>query len=80
MPAIPKTKPIRLSRHKFKQLQWEVLERDDFTCQKCECHTMAPPHHIIFLSQGGSDTLENMITLCGPLENDCHRKVHRPGG
>jgi len=68
--------PIRLSRHKYKQLQIAVLERDGFTCQYCGRHTEASPHHRRYRSQGGDDSLENLITLCGPLENDCHRKLH----
>lgn len=30
------------------------------------------PHHIIFRSQGGEDTLENLITLCAHH----HRRIH----
>ena len=69
---IPKNKPIRLSRYKLKKLQIEVLKRDNFTCQECEEYTEAPPHHIKFLSQGGDDTAENLITLCVR----CHAKKH----
>lgn len=74
---IPKNKPIRLSKYKLKKLQQKVLIRDNFTCQKCGVFTQAPPHHKKKLSQGGSDTMENLETLCGPLENDCHGKEHR---
>ena len=73
----PKNKPIRLKGEKYKELQYAVLKRDDFICQECGCCTFAPPHHIKFRSAGGDDSMENMITLCGPLENDCHRKAHR---
>ena len=67
-------KPIRLSRYKFKKLQLEVLERDNFTCQNPECgvYTENAPHHVIFLSQGGEDTAENLITLC----ISCHAAKH----
>ena len=67
-----KEKPIRLSRYMLKKLQKEVLIRDNFRCQACNRYTQAPPHHIIFLSQGGSDTAENLETLC--LE--CHALKH----
>ena len=63
---------IRLSKHKYKQLQLAVLERDNFACQHCHRYTEAPPHHIIYRSQGGDDSMENLITLC----MYCHRKVH----
>ena len=68
--------PIRLSRNKYKQLQTDVLNRDGFKCQICGCFTQDAPHHIIYRSQGGDDSLENMTTLCGLMENDCHRKLH----
>lgn len=70
--SYPKHKPIRLSRYKLKKLQKEVLIRDDFTCQHCGCFTEGPPHHKIKLSQGGSDTAENLEAIC--LE--CHAKEH----
>jgi|APSaa5957512576_1039674.scaffolds.fasta_scaffold86924_2 5-methylcytosine-specific restriction endonuclease McrA len=71
-----KPEKVKLSKAQFKKLQHEVLERDSFTCQKCGVRTNNSPHHIIYKSQSGKDTLENMITLCGPLENNCHRKLH----
>jgi len=43
---------------------------------KCEypgCHKIRQdPHHIIFKSQGGDDTPENLINLC----RNCHDKAH----
>ena len=69
-----KEKQIRLSRYMLKKLQKEVLIRDNFICQApgCGVYSESPPHHIIFLSQGGSDTAENLITLCPK----CHAKKH----
>ena len=29
-------------------------------------------HHIVWLSQGGDDTIENTVALCP----NCHRKMH----
>ena len=69
----PKTKQITLTGKTYKKLQHAVLERDNFRCQECGRYTLAPPHHIVFRSQGGSDILENMETLC----NKCHEKKHR---
>jgi RRXRR protein/HNH endonuclease len=52
-----------------------VLARDNYTCQHCkgklkdaklECH------HIIFRSNGGPDTPENLIVLC----KTCHEDLH----
>ena len=69
----PKTKQIRLKGKKYKKLQYAVLRRDDFTCQKCGCYTVSAPHHIKKTSQGGSDIMENMIAIC----LKCHEKEHR---
>ena len=29
-------------------------------------------HHVVWLAQGGSDTVENTVALC----SNCHRKMH----
>jgi len=59
-------KPIRLKGEKLMNLYREVYKRDNGLCVKCgtfvEPGTI--PHHIIFRSQGGSDTLDNLQTLC----------------
>lgn len=50
-----------------------ALVRDKYTCQCCgkrNCRVEA--HHIVFRSNGGSDSLDNLITLC----EDCHKAVH----
>lgn len=72
----PKHKPTRLKGAAYRKLQLAVWERDGFTCQHCGQFTQNSPHHIVYRSQGGSDTLDNLIILCGPNEIDCHRKVH----
>ena len=69
----PKPTTIRKGGRAYRQLQVLVLRRDNFTCQKCGRHTLAPPHHIIKRSQGGSDTMDNLVTLC----MDCHEREHR---
>jgi 5-methylcytosine-specific restriction endonuclease McrA len=68
----PKSKTTRLTGTKKKALQVEVLERDYYHCRRCGVSTIAPPHHIILLSQGGSDVKENMICTC----TDCHSGLH----
>lgn len=73
--TLQKEKPIRLKGKKLLELKQRVLERDNYTCQDPECpggFPLDPPHHIIFKSQGGSDTEENLITYC----IFCHRKAH----
>ena len=57
----------------YKNNHEAVLNRDNYTCQYCKTKkgTMHV-HHIIYRSNSGSDTMENLITLC----ESCHRKLH----
>ena len=54
-----------------------VFERDNYTCYECdrqepvEQHSLQV-HHVILKSQGGKDTMDNLITLCW----QCHRLEH----
>lgn len=57
----------------FANAREHALVRDKYTCQCCgkkNCRVEA--HHIVFRSNGGSNGLENYITLC----EDCHKAVH----
>lgn len=50
------------------------LNRDNYTCQCCKTKKgTLHAHHIVYRSQGGADTLDNLITLC----EECHKKLHR---
>jgi hypothetical protein len=58
-----------------------IALRDGYACRLCRrpCRFDAPqisrradPHHIVFRSAGGEDTLENMLQLC----RWCHDDVH----
>ena len=50
-----------------------ALVRDKYTCQCCgKKNCRLEVHHIVFRRNGGSDSLENLITLC----EDCHKAVH----
>lgn len=73
----PKNKPIRLKGKARQELFEKVWERDERTCQGKSCpgtyQLDSAPHHIIFRSHGGPDTMENLITLC----LHCHAKEHR---
>src|ERR1035437_5700560 len=51
-----------------------VLDRDGYQCKKCKAKNVKfNVHHIIFRSEGGTDSPENLITLC----ESCHGKVHQ---
>lgn len=41
-----------------------VFERDGWKCRKCGNRQTLDPHHIIYRSHGGTDTMGNLITLC----------------
>lgn len=63
------------SNYGFENTKAKVLNRDDYTCQCChgkhkDSHLEV--HHIVFRSQGGSDEIENLITLC----HTCHKALH----
>lgn len=51
-----------------------VYVRDNFRCRKCgEMETAKlTVHHVIFRSQGGDHSPENLVTLCW----SCHKLVH----
>lgn len=57
----------------YKNNHEAVLNRDNYTCQHCKTKkgTMQV-HHIIYRSNGGSDKMNNLITLC----EDCHKRLH----
>jgi 5-methylcytosine-specific restriction endonuclease McrA len=55
-------------------LRIATLMRDGYQCQHCSRkNTRLEAHHIIYTSQGGKDTLDNLIALC----SSCHKKVHK---
>ena len=50
-----------------------ALVRDNHTCQCCgKNNCRVEVHHIVFRRNGGSDSLDNLVTLC----EDCHRAIH----
>lgn len=61
-----------------------VFSRDEYTCQVCKRKRdengkglKLHAHHIIYRSIGGSDRVDNLLTVC----TDCHNyKNHQPGG
>lgn len=57
----------------FANSREHALSRDKYTCQCCGAKkTRLEVHHIIYRSNGGTDDLDNLITLC----EKCHKKVH----
>lgn len=61
------------------KLRKKVYKRDNYTCQRCGYHSDTKgrsvplqAHHIIHRSDGGKDTMDNLITLC----RSCHGVQH----
>jgi RNA-directed DNA polymerase len=66
--------PISYPARDEDQQRLLALRRDNYTCQRCQ--TIIAPfqvHHIIARHLGGSNTLDNYITLC----RACHQELHR---
>ena len=59
------------------ELREYILERDNYTCQKCKIQigdaSFFHIHHKIPMYQGGKHTEENIITLC----KSCHLIEHK---
>ena len=58
--------------------RYYIFARDNYTCQCCgKKGGILRTHHIVFISQGGTDRVDNLITVC----EDCHTsKNHNVGG
>ena len=57
----------------FYNIKAYVLNRDQYQCQKCKTKSgKLHVHHIVFRSNGGTDSPDNLITLC----ESCHSKLH----
>lgn len=55
----------------WKQISKSIKERDGFTCQVCGNDDWLEVHHIIPRIMGGTDTDDNLITLC----KKCHELI-----
>lgn len=53
-------------------LRDEVLAADGKKCRRCGSRDSLHVHHVLYLSQGGKNLRENLLTLC----NGCHGVVH----
>jgi len=56
-----------------------VLGRDEHACARCGMSVTDRPrsiHHRVRRSQGGGNSPENLITLCGSGVTGCHGWVH----
>jgi 5-methylcytosine-specific restriction endonuclease McrA len=68
----PKTIPLRLDSLSYESLRQQILRRDGWRCQLCGTMSNLEVHHREFRSHSGTDSEENLITLC----TACHARVH----
>ena len=54
------------------ELRKEVYRRDGYRCALCSSGYPLQIHHAIPRGKGGSDFIENLVTLC----STCHAQVH----
>lgn len=58
----------------FYNVKAYVLSRDGYQCRKCKTKKgKLHVHHIVFKSNHGTDSPNNLIALC----NSCHDKIHK---
>lgn len=55
-----------------KKVSQAVYRRDSWKCRNCSNRNGLDPHHVIFQSAGGPDTLNNLLALC----RQCHDDIH----
>lgn len=61
------------AKYGFENTKAYVLNRDGYCCQKCKAKEVRlEVHHIVFKSKGGTDSPNNLVTLCSA----CHSGIH----
>jgi 5-methylcytosine-specific restriction endonuclease McrA len=61
----------------YDRLRTEVLDRDEWRCQRCGGKRNLDVHHVRPRSQGGFDVADNLIVLCRSCHTDAHRNKGR---
>ena len=78
--GLPRAKLKATYPDNWEQIRLEVFERDGWRCRRCPAslrgNNSRQCHHIIPLSNGGSNKKWNLISLCG----SCHDKQHQHMG
>ena len=68
----PKAARLPLDPVSYESLRQLILRRDGWRCQSCGAMSNLEVHHREFRSHSGSDSEENLITLC----SGCHARAH----
>ena len=66
-------KEYQRSEYEGNNWRQKVLWRDEYTCRRCESQEHLEAHHVIPRSKGGTNIVNNGITLC----KDCHSSLHK---
>ena len=59
-------------RNEYKRERLKALQRDSHRCSECGSTHLLGVHHIIHRKHGGTNDVNNLITLC----NVCHSNKH----
>lgn len=70
--ASAKRKEKNKYKTEFNHIRPLILKRDNFKCVKCCGNEGLSVHHIVQRSKGGTNDIDNLITLC----SICHTKTH----
>lgn len=64
----------------WSKIREEVLIRDDYTCQVClsKASTRFHIHHILKRKEGGTDHLDNLVTVCPHCHRVADNKLYNP--
>ena len=62
----------RIRGHEWFKIREQVMERDDWQCRNCAEESNLVVHHIVPISNHGTNQLTNLVTLC----RQCHRAAH----
>jgi hypothetical protein len=62
-----------LDKYRWQKLRARAKARDGNRCRRCGARVKLQVHHVVKPQDGGTDTLENLITLC----DRCHRLTHK---
>lgn len=67
-----KRKTLSLLEHDGENLREHILKRDGYRCSVCGMISDLEIHHKKYVSKGGDNNPDNLITLC----EICHYKIH----
>jgi len=65
---------------RWSAIRQQVLQRDGYTCQLCGflATSNLHIHHILKRTDGGTDHLDNLLTLCPSCHSKADRKFYNP--